>query len=842
MKGIILFMLELLLLAFHVGVQAQECSHWSSIGPSYIPGGTGRVICMAFEPLASDPDNPSTIYCGTPDGGLWKTTVGGNNWVPLTDWIPSLGVSGIVINPSNHNEIYILTGDGFPNTLVTAKTAGILKSEDGGSTWSTTGLGAGLFTAGRKLLMDPIDNSILFAITNTGIYRTVNSGIKWDPELDGDFNDCQFDPGDHTIMYACTNTQLWQSDKNGSQNSWTQDTSGLPSPSFFSPYNNNLNSRIAVSYNNNNYVYVLFDCGGRIDVYRSTNQGKDFGHRFQDSFWDLGSQTVNCTFKADPNKEDILYAGGGINPGGYLFKSTDGGNSWCTTPTSIVHSDFNAFEFSGSSIFAGTDGGIYKSTNGGNTFTDLTSGMVITQVAAIGGTPQNSNLYYFGAQDNGINKIFDNNNLVSQIHSGDGGKCFIDFTNPLKVYMQQGGYLFRTDDGGISIDTITPPEACHSYTMSPVSPSTLFAGNQPQNPTGNNCTIYKSIDRGDSWQPVLNAVGLQVSMAIAKSNPDYIYTAESMVLRKSTNGGQNWTDITGTLPHGTIPLNSIAVSTIDEKKMWVTCTNYSASRVFETTDSGSTWTNISGSLSNISVNCVAFEPGSTIDALYLGTENGVYYRDNILGKWIPFSTGLPRVIVTDFYINTDANKIVAATYGRGIWTSSLYHACDIKPEIVLLELKDDCGFLPPQEGSKVKFKFNLLKPSYFSAQTYTIKWGVVGGVPAPGETMKGQTFSIIAPSSTTQVTVTLDVSYQDGTVFSNSYNFFPASDLEVKIDLIGCALKKRMSFIPQHWQMGDPAEVQRLVQTIRDSMVLTEQYLNVCKRSIKLLNNRLRNK
>jgi hypothetical protein len=128
---------------------------WMGLGPTFIEegqvsgDGNGRVSSIAFA-------TSLRCYVGTAGGGLWKTETAGiqvgpeSPWVPLTDNIPALSVSGIVVLPGDPDTLFILTGDGngmtpsSGNLLSTsysvgvAPSIGILKSADGGASWDTT--------------------------------------------------------------------------------------------------------------------------------------------------------------------------------------------------------------------------------------------------------------------------------------------------------------------------------------------------------------------------------------------------------------------------------------------------------------------------------------------------------------------------------------------------------------------------------------------------------------------------------------------------------------------------------------------------------------------------------
>jgi photosystem II stability/assembly factor-like uncharacterized protein len=61
--------------------------------------------------LAVDPTNSNIVYLGAAQGGVWKTTAGGNTWTALTDAQASLATGSIAIDPQNHLTIYMGTGE-----------------------------------------------------------------------------------------------------------------------------------------------------------------------------------------------------------------------------------------------------------------------------------------------------------------------------------------------------------------------------------------------------------------------------------------------------------------------------------------------------------------------------------------------------------------------------------------------------------------------------------------------------------------------------------------------------------------------------------------------------------
>lgn len=663
--------------------RSSAAGNWTAMGPTTVPtnglsypsAGIGRINCIRF-----DPQDNNKIWVGSPGGGLWKSVDGGANWTSNTDNFATLGVSDIAIHPTNSSIMYLATGDFDASDTYSI---GVLKSIDGGVTWTTTGFTQATSSRYRigRLIINPTNPDVLIAATNAGIMRTANAGTTWTTIQTGIFSDVEFKPGDPNTVYAASYANGGAARMYVSTNGGTSFTLATGTPT-----SDALRISVAVTPANPAVVYALIcnNAAGYKGLYKSTNSGVSYTLvnstpnilSGDEAGANAGGQGwYDLSLAVSPLDANLIYVGG-VN----TWKSTNGGTSFTITGhwyggnsgnIPFVHADHHNFEFQPNSsvIFTGNDGGVRKSTNGGSSWTDLSNGLQITQFYRLSIAKSNAEIVYAGAQDNGTNKY--NAGAWRSVLGGDGMQPLVDYSNANIVYSAiQYGDIRRSTNGGTSYTSIKPSAAPDGawitpYVLHPTTSTTIFAGYNE---------IYKSTNSGSTWTTItsnLSGGSLYEVLAIAQSDANVIYAGTPTKLYRTTNGGTSWTSIVSGLPTSQATITSIAVSNTNSNKIWVSFSGYvSTAKVYYSSNGGTTWTNVSTGLPNIPVNTIEYQNGSD-DAIYVGTDVGIYYKSNTVA-WTSFMTGLPNVKVQDLDIHYATGKIRAATYGRGLWQSDLY--------------------------------------------------------------------------------------------------------------------------------------------------------------------------
>lgn len=646
---------------------------WSPMGPSswtsaaHNPG-QGRV-----NTVVEDPNNSNILYVGTPAGGCWKSTDAGATWQVLTDQLQSLGVSAIAIDYTNSDIIYLGTGDDDGGDTYSI---GLIKSTDGGATWQNISpQTSSLFgTRMYRIILHPADPQTVLVASSSGCFKSTNGGINWTRLRSGHWKDMELHPTDPDIIYL-SNRSFVRSTDGGT--TWQTISTGLPGPSDIN------RAEIAVTPADSSNVY--FVCGDPNNasfygIYRSTNAGTSFtlqanspnifGYDLQGTNLTSGQSWYDLAIAVSPTNAEEVYVGG-IN----VWKSIDGGQNWFIrshwvypSARAYTHADIHSLDFYGNRLYCGSDGGVFRSTNGGNRFQDLSAGLEISQYYRIDGTNADPGYIIGGTQDNGCNLT--KNGKALHVSGGDGMEAWISEFDTLVMYASsQFGYFRRSVDGGHNFSPIfsnlggngawVTPFAVH-----PQDNDYLVVGFDQ---------VYVSLDGGNTetalsnlnWNGTIRHITLAPSAAYT-----HVYAATLNQIYMTPDGGTTWNNIKPGLP-SSASISRIEVHPTNPLKIWVTFSGFdSHNKVFTSDDGGQNWTNITRNLPNIPVNCIVAGPRSD-NAIYIGTDLGVYYTDTMTARWQPYMESLPNVIVQDLDVNNTIGKLRAGTYGRGIWEVDL---------------------------------------------------------------------------------------------------------------------------------------------------------------------------
>ncbi|NNM95253.1 MAG: PKD domain-containing protein [Bacteroidia bacterium] len=672
--------------------RVQSPGAWTYTGNVNIPanGDAGRLNRIRI-----NPSNSNILYACAPSGGLWISTNGGFNWTTKTDRLADLATSDVAIDYADTSIMYLATGDGdgIGGGESTPSTIGVLKSTDGGNTWKPTSLNYTLQNSGpggmtvNELVINPVHHNTVFAATSFGLFFTSNAGISWNMVLSGNIKDMAFEPSKCSVMYATTsNGHFYRSVDSGY--SFTQVV--LPSSSGAG------RMALAVTPANSSYVYVLADNSADysfLGLWQSTDEGQTFTLKstspnllgeMPSGFGSGGQGWYDLALAASPsNASEILV--GGVN----IWRSTNGGGNWSLNASQdgfgapYVHADIHHIIYqNATTCYAACDGGLFRTTNNGGSWGDLGNKLEIAEQYCIGLSASNASLWITGWQDNGTNLA--SGGSWTEAFGGDGMDCFIDYSNNNNLYCEtyQGGFQMSNNGGSsfnsIAINTAEIAAWVTPWIQDPKNANTIFAGIE---------NVWKSTDQGNTWNPVSNwgqSGNSILAIAVAPSTDSYIYASNYSSIYRTSNGGGAWTNVSSGLPLGMAQITDIAVDPGNPQRVWVTFSGYSSgNKVYQSVNAGSTWTNISTGLPNLPANCIVYDKTGTGDAMYAGTDMGVYYRDtvNTGGTWVSYNTGLPNVMVTDLQIYAPSHLLNAATYGRGTWQVGTYVPAASKPVV-----------------------------------------------------------------------------------------------------------------------------------------------------------------
>ncbi|MGA8575201.1 MAG: hypothetical protein WB609_05845 [Candidatus Cybelea sp.] len=713
-------------LATLAGAQAANADAGSSafahleyreIGPA-ISGGRSPAV-------AGSNRDPFLYYAGGAGGGVFKTTDGGASWRPVFDTQPAAPVGAIAIAPQDDRDVWVGTGESNPRNTIESGN-GIYHTTDGGAHWGRAGLERSAHIS--RISIDPRDRRVVAVgvlgrvsadDVNRGVYLTRDGGAHWSRTLyvgpsSGVSSLVRVPDRPSTLFAGVWQVRRlpWRLDSGGARGgiyrsddggrTWRKlEGNGLPPAPT---------GRIGLAAGTRGRIYAIVE-SRQGELWRSDDGGSTWKRMPHSPF--LGARAFYfSSIYVDPANRDRL-----INVSLILSVSIDGGRSFHAIATGAGW-DYHDVWWSadGRRIINGNDEGVILSANGGKDFWQPYD-LPFAQPYHVGF--DRAIPYYrvcIGLQDDNTwcgpstsgNDVGVLNRDWYQVGPGDGMWALFDPKDSNLVWStstnSDTGQVYLFDERTKQVDEVSPDaesngelaaRALH-YRFNWEAP--IAFTNDGKVLAGGN-VVFESGDRGQTWSVISpdltrndaskqretgGPVGNDESgaetydtllyLATTKLDDGIIWAStDDGVVQLTRDRGAHWRDVSP--PASLVPAWG-RITCVDPGRFAAGTAFIAVERhllgderpyVLRTDDFGATWHSIAGNLpSDQFVRAIRQDPRNA-DLLYAGTNRGVWASFDGGTRWQSLRLNMPASAIYDLEIQPDANDLVVASHGRGIW-------------------------------------------------------------------------------------------------------------------------------------------------------------------------------
>ncbi len=699
-------------------VPGAQSSPWIEKGPDNVGG---RTRGLMWDPNAT---SGNKVWAGGVTGGLWYNndiTNAASQWVAVNDFWDNISITSIAADPNNSQIFYVGTGEGWGTGA--SRGAGIWKTTNGGTTWSQLSATSGFNYVNDIKVRNESGTSAVYAACRgnfykgqfhgtsaNGLQRSTNGGTSWTqvlPNIPGQTSnfvaaDIEI-AADNRIWIGTTTTSFGGTDRGGGRvlysdngTTWTISRTVAGAERV----------DIACAPNNSNYVYALVEANNMVEeISKTTNKGvswstvsepSDADNGIPNTDFSRGQAWYDLIITVDPNDANTVITGG-ID----LFRTTNGGTSWTqiskwsnnnnlfNLSCPLVHADQHNILFkagsSSTALFA-NDGGIYYTSNlssaatSSNAIAARNKGYNITQFYACAIHPTAGSEYALaGSQDNGTQKYSTSFSLsTTRATGGDGGFCFIDQDNAsTQITSFVYNSYWQSTNGGASFGSRFQNDRTTGRFINPTdyddNLNILYSART--NSTINRVTNMNATPSiGNFSVTGMNSMAshLRVSEYTNTSTTLFVGTEAGDLFKITNADGSN--PVASNIGSSSFPTGSISCVELgaNENQIIVTFFNYGVTSVWYTSNGGTSWVSKEGNLPDMPVRWAMFNPTNRSEVI-LATEIGVWNTNNFATTnptWTASNSGLANVRVDMLQLRASDNQVLAATYGRGLFTSN----------------------------------------------------------------------------------------------------------------------------------------------------------------------------
>ncbi len=696
---------------------------WVSRGPNDIAGRT-RALCW------DQADSKQLrVWAGGVTGGLWVNNDISNansEWKLVSGLWDNLNVTCIAQDPNNSDILYVGTGEGFGTTASSSRGLGIFKSTDAGKTWSQLSNTEEFYYINDIAVRSESGVSVLYVAvdilfyqgqwhgnsTNIGLLRSTDGGSNFSnvsPFITSQsqryvVSDIEIGADNRLWVGTRKNNYSTNNDQGGGRILYSDNGT-----TFTESYKNNgaLKGRVelACAPSSKDTLYAVLESGGVAHaVVRSFNGGSNWSTFAEPADADNGIPSTD--FTRNQAWYDLIIA---VNPidaselviGGIdFFMSKKAGDNWVQISKwsnnpgldqlscSYVHADMHAAMYSqdGKRLVVGTDGGVFYADdirnnpwNSSTAFVERNNRYVITQYYSGSISQKNENFILGGAQDNGTSYTQDTGfNPKNILFGGDGGYCFIHpnsddalvfsyVKNNFYSYVDFQLYYLAQDNNTGSFINPAGLDFVNDNLLTQKGKGTLY-----RNSITGNTNSLETITFATSVNDLASAFHVIKRKSNGKARLFIGSTLGNIWYSDNPEAATPTFTALGSVNAGNI--NAIESLAGSEDTLALTITNYGVNNVYITKDGGSNWIAIDGNLPNMPVWDIVLNPFTRKEAI-IATELGMYQCLDIYASspiWTPIHKGMGAVKTMMLDYNSAKGTIMAATHGRGFFTSDAW--------------------------------------------------------------------------------------------------------------------------------------------------------------------------
>jgi hypothetical protein len=646
--------------------------NWRSVGPWTVTNGqtygSSRVnVSGRVSAIAVDPGSPAHVLAAGANGGVWESRDRGASWWPRTDFASTLTVGALAFDPSQPATVYCGLGEGDWWSWLGN---GVLRSSDGGASWSPACTAPFVGQGFYALRVDPNDGNRLFGGTTAGLYVSTDAGTTWTQRRSQATFAVSLGSGE--VLASCADGVFRSTDSGAT---WT--AVNLPgAPAGF------VRLAVAVAPSNPAVAYAFGTGAPWIPQPDGSQIPTGYLWRRAGGTWTAiglppglatGQSWYDWYVAVAPDRDTQVYCGA-IE----LHRGDLSGTTWSWqllsnkgTSGQSIHPDQHSIAFepgNPDTVYAGCDGGLFRSPDRGITWADCNNGLVISEFEYLAQDWGSSRWLIGGTQDNGTNR-WAGSPTWEHVDDADGGDVSVNRQDPSTVvHSRQWGSLLRSTSRGdwSSWGNVTPsrPRGEGLGSFYPPLEGSATSGNTVAVVMQ---ALYVSRDNASTWTRI-GYPSAGVGSALAVPDPDTVLVglSDGRILRTSFSSGA-WAALTAlTTPRPGAVISDLAAEAGATGRIWATSTTRGGARVWRSDDGGTNWTDQTGTLPGLPLNAVAVDDGNR-NRVWVAADLGVFQSLDGGASWTDFSASLPNAFIGDLVFHPNARVLRAGTRNRGVW-------------------------------------------------------------------------------------------------------------------------------------------------------------------------------